>query len=487
MQDQDKETFHRKLNLFDSSAMVIGSMIGSGIFIVSAEMSRTVGAPGWLLVAWGITGFMTILAAMSFGEMASMFPHAGGLYVYLREAYGPLFGFLYGWTHLLVIQGGTIAAVAMAFSKYLGVIFPAVSSYNLFLHVGYFEIDFVEMVAIISIIVITWINSKGIEEGKLVQNVFTILKIAILLFIIIVGLWFAAGTDSLNFKSNAFERSGAMDIPGLLTIPLLAAVAISMVGSLFSSDAWYNITFASGEVLNPRKTIPRSMIIGTLTVALLYFMVNYTYLKILPLRGSPEDLSVMGRGIQFAEEDRVATAAMFQVLGRGAETLMAIVLVVSTFGCNNGLILSGARVYYAMAKDNLFFKPAGYLNSKGVPGIGLTIQAVWCSVLCLSGTYSQLLLYVVFAVLMFNILLIAALFVFRKKMPSVERPYKAVGYPIVPILYILLCAFIMIVLLIYKPEYTWRGLIVAVTGIPVYYIWKYRQRKRRHIKTLFKV
>lgn len=474
MQEQHKETFQRKLNLFDSSAMVIGSMIGSGIFIVSAEMARVVGAPGWLLVAWAVTGIMTIMAAMSFGEMASMFPHAGGLYVYLREAYGPLFGFLYGWTHLLVIQGGTIAAVAMAFSKYLGVIFPSVSTYNLFLHVGVFEIDFVELVAILSIVIITWINSKGIEEGKIVQNVFTVLKIAILLFIIIVGLWFAAGTDSLNFNGDAFQRNtgNSIDIPGLVTIPLLAALAISMVGSLFSSDAWYNITFASGEVVNPRRTIPMSMIIGTLTVAILYFLVNYTYLKILPLRGTPEDLSVLGRGIQFAEEDRVATAAMYQVLGRAAETLMAVVLVVSTFGCNNGLILSGARVYYAMAKDNLFFKPAAYLNTKGVPGIGLTIQAIWCSVLCLSGTYSQLLLYVVFAVLLFNILLITALFVFRIKMPDAERPYKAFGYPFIPVIFILLCAFIMFVLLIYKPEYTWRGLIVAVAGIPVYYIWK---------------
>lgn len=474
MPEHSKESFHRKLNLFDSSAMVIGSMIGSGIFIVSADMARYVGAPGWLLVAWAVTGVMTVMAAMSFGEMASMFPRAGGLYVYLREAYGPLFGFLYGWTHLLVIQGGTIAAVAMAFSKFLGVIFPSVSTYNLFLHIGTFEIDFVELVAILSIIVITWVNSKGIEEGKIVQNVFTVLKIAILLFIIIIGLWFAVGTDSGNFNKDVFHRntSGGVDIPGLISIPLLAALAISMVGSLFSSDAWYNITFASGEVVNPRKTIPRSMIIGTLTVAVLYFLVNYTYLKILPLRGSPEDLSVLGRGIQFAEEDRVATAAMYQVLGRAAETLMAVVLVISTFGCNNGLILSGARVYYAMARDNLFFKPAGYLNTKGVPGIGLTIQAIWCSLLCLSGTYSQLLLYVVFAVLLFNILLITALFVFRFKLPFTERPYKAVGYPVIPVIYIALCAFIMVVLLIYKPEYTWRGLIVAITGIPVYFIWK---------------
>lgn len=481
MQEQHKETFQRKLNLFDSSAMVIGSMIGSGIFIVSADMARVVGAPGWLLVAWAATGIMTIMAAMSFGEMASMFPHAGGLYVYLREAYGPLFGFLYGWTHLLVIQGGTIAAVAIAFSKFLGVILPSVSTYNLFMHVGGFEIDFVELVAIISIILITWINSKGIEEGKIVQNVFTVLKIAILLFIIIIGLWFAAGTESFNFNGNAFQRNtaGGFDIPGIDPTPLLAALAISMVGSLFSSDAWYNITFASSEVVNPRKTIPRSMIIGTLIVAILYILVNFTYLKILPLKGSPEDLSVLGRGIQFAEEERVATAAMFQILGKAAETLMAVVLVVSTFGCNNGLILSGARVYYAMARDNLFFKPASYLNSKGVPGIGLTIQAIWCSLLCLSGTYIQLLEYVVFAVLLFNILLITALFVFRIKMPNSERPYRAIGYPVIPVIYILLCAFIMFVLLIYKPEYTWRGLIVAITGIPVYFIWKkWQQRKR---------
>jgi APA family basic amino acid/polyamine antiporter len=304
-----------------------------------------------------------------------------------------------------------------------------------------------------------------------------------LLFIIIGGLSFAAGTQSSNFNNEVFQRntSSDFDIPGLVTIPLLAALAISMVGSLFSSDAWYNITFASGEVVTPRKTIPRSMIIGTITVALLYFLVNYTYLRILPLRGSPEDLSVIGRGIQFAEEDRVATAAMYQVLGRAAEALIAIALVVSTFGCNNGLILSGARVYYAMAKDNLFFKPAGYLNSKGVPAIGLTIQAIWCSILCLSGTYNQLLLYVVFAVLLFNILLITALFVFRIKQPNTERPYKAIGYPVIPLIYIVLCAFIMVVLLIYRPEYTWRGLIVAITGIPVYYIWKKRQEIKKRI------
>jgi APA family basic amino acid/polyamine antiporter len=470
----DTGTFHRSLNLFDSTAIVMGSMIGSAIFIVSADISRNVGGAGWLLLVWVITGMMTVFAALSYGELAGMMPKAGGIYVYLREAYSPLFGFLYGWTLFLVVQCGTIAAVAMAFSKFLGVLFPWISEDNLFFQVNHLTINFTQLIAILSILFLTWINGKGVEEGKKIQNVFTYSKILILILLIAFGLLFSKGFASSAWWHGSKVQQGVhLPIGGFA---LVVGIGISMVGSLFASDAWYNITFTSGEVINPKRNIPLSLFLGTLIVCVLYFLVNLIYIKILPAVGNVNGLTVAGQGVQFASEDRVATAAMKQILGRSAEIVVAIVLLVSTFGCNNGIILSGARVYYAMARDKLFFNKAGHLNQKGVPSVGLWVQALWSTILCLSGTYSQMLDYVIFAALIFNILTIFAVFVLRYRKPDIERPYKTVGYPLIPAVYIALCVFIEIILLMYKPLFTWPGLIIVLTGVPAYYFWKYHRR-----------
>jgi len=470
----DTGTFHKSLNLFDSTAIVMGSMIGSAIFIVSADIARNVGAPGWLLLVWIITGMMTVFAALSYGELAGMMPKAGGIYVYLREAYSPLFGFLYGWTLFLVVQCGTIAAVAMAFSKFLGVLFPQISEDNLFFQFKHLTINFMQLVAILSIFFLTWINKLGVEQGKKVQNVFTYSKILILVSLILIGFLFSNHFASTNWWQGSRVHQGTIfPIDGFA---LIVAIGISMVGSLFASDAWYNITFTSSEVINPKRNIPLSLFFGTLIVCVLYFLVNVIYIKILPVTGSVNGLSVAEQGIQFASEDRVATAAMKQILGRSTEIIVAIVLIVSTFGCNNGIILSGARVYYAMACDKLFFNKAGQLNQKGVPEVGLWVQAIWSTILCLSGSYSQLLDYVIFAALIFNILTISAVFVLRFRKPEMERPYKTIGYPVIPAFYIILCLFIEIILLMYKSSYTWPGLIIVLAGIPVYYLWKYHRK-----------
>jgi APA family basic amino acid/polyamine antiporter len=466
--------FKQSLTLFDSTAIVAGSMIGSGIFIVSADIARNVGSPGWLLVVWAVTGLMTIFAAISYGELASLLPKAGGIYVYLREAYSHLSGFLYGWTLFLVIQTGTIAAVAMAFSKYLGVIVPWISEDYIFFKYGSFQINYIQVIAIFSIYILTFINSRGIDQGKKVQNAFTFSKVAILLGFIILGLALS-GPLTENAWWTASKAASGLRIP-IEGWTLIVALGVSMVGSLFSSDAWYNITFTSGEVKRPKRNIPLSLLLGTLIVSALYFTVNLIYIKILPVIGNPYGLTVAERGIQYATEDRVAAAVMFQILNHPAEIIMALVVVISTFGCNNGLILSGARVYYAMAKDGLFFKKVSQLNSKGVPSVGLWLQATWASILCLSGTYSQLLDYVIFAALIFNVLTIFAVFVMRIKHPKADRPYKAFGYPVIPAIYISLCLFIEFILLIYKPLYTWPGLLIVISGIPVYYIWKYKKR-----------
>jgi basic amino acid/polyamine antiporter, APA family len=466
--------FKQSLTLFDSTALVAGSMIGSGIFIVSAEIARNVGAPGWLLAVWAITGIMTIFAAIGYGELASLLPRAGGTYVYLREAYSPLFGFLYGWTLFLVIQSGTIAAVAMAFSKYLGVLFPWISEDYIFLRYNSFQINYIQVIAILSVFLLTWINSKGIDQGKKVQNMFTFSKVIILLLIIVIGFIFAGPYQETGWWNASKVVSGIhTSITGWA---LIVAVGVSMVGSLFSSDAWYNITFTSSEVIRPKRNIPLSLLLGTLLVSVLYFAVNLVYVKILPVYGSPYGINVADQGMQFASEDRVATAVMYQILSHPAEYIMAIVLVISTFGCNNGLILSGARVYYAMATDGLFFRRVSKLNEKGVPSVGLWLQAAWCTILCLSGSYSQLLDYVIFAALIFNILTIAAVFVFRIKRPNETREYKALGYPFIPALYIILCLFIEYILLIYKSQYTWPGLVLVMLGIPVFFTWKYKSR-----------
>lgn len=471
--------FKKSLNLFDSAAITMGSMIGSGIFIVSADIARNVGSPGWLLVVWGITTVMTVLAAVSYGELASMMPHAGGIYIYLREAYSPLFGFLYGWTFFLVIQCGTIAAVAMAFAKFTGVLIPAISDQNIVLNLGFFKFNSTQLLAIMMILFLTWVNTRGIKEGKRVQNIFTYSKVLILLAFIVIGIYVAKSTQLNVFHSPGFwdaaRVEGNEQIP-IKGFSLLIAVGMAMVGSLFAADAWYNITYTSDEVINPKKTIARSLFIGSLTVCLIYFLVNVVYIIALPVRGIPEGATVLERGIQFASEDRVATAAIYGIFGKNTELLMAVVVVISTFGCNNGIILAGARVTFAMAKDRLFFKRTGELSSKGVPAFALWIQAGWSTILCLTGSYSQLLDYVIFAALLFYVLVIFSVFVLRKKHPEWERPYKAFGFPVFPVIYIAACLLIIIILLVYKPLFTWPGLGIVLSGVPVFYLWKRRNR-----------
>ena len=494
----EEHAFQRRLNLFDSTAIVVGSMIGSGIFIVSADIARMVGSPGWLMMVWVITGFMTVFAALSYGELAGMFPKAGGQYVYLKEAYNPLTGFLYGWTLFLVIQTGTIAAVGMAFAKFIGVMVPWVSESVVWLNfsnislgpfdfglftVNQFDLGFVkfgpvQLVAIGSIAFLTWVNTRGIQEGKKVQNAFTSGKFILLVLFIIIGLGWAANRDVISVNKQiiwdpVMEGPDGAHIP-LAGMALVAAIGMAMVGSLFSSDAWNNITFTAGEVINPRKNIPLGLFLGTFIVTVLYLLANLVYVSVLPLRGSPEGADTLARGMQYAVNDRIGTAAFSGLFGNYAVLIMAAFIVISTFGCNNGLILAGARVSYAMAADRIFFKKVGTLNKKGVPATGLVIQGVWAGLLCLSGTYGQLLDYVVFAVLIFYVLTISGLFLLRRSRPELERPYKAFGYPVIPLVYIVLALTVMLILLIYKPGYTWPGLIIVILGIPVYFLWKKR-------------
>ncbi len=480
VQPQEGTQFKRELKLLDSTMIVIGSMIGSGIFIVSADMSRTLGSPGYLLLTWLITGALTVIGALSYGELAGMMPHVGGLYAYLKESYSPLFGFLYGWTSFLVIQTGTIAAVAVAFAKFTSVLIPSLGEGNILLTVAGLKISAAQVLAIASIALLTYINTRGVRQGKLVQNIFTITKTLALIGLIILGILIGRNVAAMHVNFAAFWNAswthvadGKIVLIQSLSGPmLLAAIGVASVGSLFSSDAWYDITFAAGEVVSPRKTIPLSLLFGTLTVTLLYILANVAYIVSLPLAGSPAGHGVIAQGIQFAADDRVGTAAAAMIFGAPAAIIMAILIMISTFGCNNGLILSGPRVYYAMAKDRLFFQGTGKLNAKSVPGTALVVQGVWASLLCLSGTYSDLLDYVIFAVLVFFILTIAGIFVLRKKRPDAERPYKAFGYPILPGLYILTAAAIAVDLLMFKPAYTWPGVIIVLLGIPVYFIWK---------------
>jgi APA family basic amino acid/polyamine antiporter len=479
-------TFRKSLNLFDSTAIVVGSMIGSGIFIVSADIARQVGSPGLLLAVWIITGFLTICAALSYGELAGMFPKAGGQYVYLKESYNPLVGFLYGWTLFLVIQTGTIAAVGMAFAKFLGVIFPWVSESVVWYQFRFVKFGPVQIIAILSIVFLTWINTRGIKQGKRIQNAFTSGKFLLLLLFILIGLIFATNSDAIRENMKIFwdpmqdlrtdPVTGINPPPIPLTgFAIVAAMGVAMVGSLFSSDAWNNITFTAGEVINPRKNIPMSLFLGTTIVTILYLAANVVYLTAIPLRGSEGASTVFFQGMQFAGSDRLGTATISGLFGFYAPLIMAGFIVISTFGCNNGLILSGARVYYAMAEDKLFFTKIGRLNNNGVPATGLVVQCVWACLLCLSGTYGQLLDYVVFAVLIFYVLTIGGLFILRKKKPELERPYKAFGFPVIPALYILIATFIMGILLFYKRDYTWPGLIIVLIGIPVYFFWHKRK------------
>ena len=472
--------FKKSIGLFGAIAIVAGSMIGSGIFIVSADISRTLGSPFYLLLTWLITGFITIIAALSYGELAGMMPKAGGQYVYLKEAFNPMIGFMYGWTFFLVIQTGTIAAVAVAFAKYTGVVIPFFSEANILLDVGFLKISAAQVLAIFSLIVLTMINFRGIKNGKIIQISFTITKIIAIAGLIILGFFIASHQSfwALNFsdmwtvKTTIVENSKIISIQEISGIAILTAIGVAMVGTVFSSDAWNNVTFIAGEIKNPKRNIPLSLFWGVLIVTIIYILANLVYVSILPLQGSPEASDVIGRGIQFASSDRVGVAAASRIFGSSAAFVMAILIMISTFGCNNGLILSGARVYYAMANDGLFFKKVSGLNKYSVPGFALIIQCIWASLLCLSGKYNDLLDYVVFAVLLFYILTILGLFILRKKKPDAERPYKAFGYPVLPALYILLASALCIDLLIYKPNYTWPGIIIVLIGIPVYYLMK---------------
>lgn len=466
----------KRVNLFDGISIVAGAMIGSGIFITSADIARSVGSPGWLMVVWLITGIITVIGAISYGELASMMPDVGGQYVYLREAYNPLIGFLFGWTTFLVIQCGSIAAVAVAFAKFSGVLFPWISDRNILFEAGFLKISTTMVVAISMIAFLTWLNTRGIVTGKIVVNIFTSTKVLALFGFIVIGFFALKGHESWQINKEVFWEAGKIgadnQVIPLSGFILVTAVATALVGSLFSSDAWYNVTYISGEVINPKRTVPLSLIFGTLIVSVIYLFINWVYIRILPLSGTPDGTDVLARGIQFATDDRVATSAMSVVFGDYAAIIMAIFVMISTFGCNHGLILAGPRVYYAMAMDGLFFKRVARINSKGVPGFAIAIQGIWAILLCLSGTYSDLLDYVIFAVLLFFALTIFTLYILRVKRPDVPRPYKAWGYPVIPALYILTTSFIMVILLIYKPNYTFPGLVIVLLGIPVYYLWR---------------
>ncbi len=488
----ENKSFKQSLGLFDSTMIVAGSMIGSGIFIVSADIARTVGSPFYLLLTWLITGVLTIIAALSYGELASMMPKAGGQYVYLKEAYNSMTGFLYGWTLFLVIQTGTIAAVAVAFAKFTGVLIPSLSETNILFGISGFKISAAQLLAIASLIVLTFINYRGIKNGKILQVSFTVTKIIALSGLIIVGFIVATGSSfwSLNFSTASAGWNASttlIDKNNVITsiheisgLAILAAIGVAMVGSIFSSDAWNNVTFIAGEIKKPKRNIPLSLFWGVLIVTIIYILANIAYLCLLPLNGNPEAADVIGRGIQFATSDRVGTAAAFRIFGDSAAIVMAVLIMISTFGCNNGLILSGARVYYAMANDGLFFKQVSKINKYAVPGIALIFQCVWASILCLSGKYGDLLDYVVFAVLIFYILTIIGLFILRIKKPDAERPYKAFGYPVLPALYIIIAMALCVDLLIYKWDNTKWGLLIVLIGIPFYFLMKKTQKSEQN-------
>ncbi|HUI83622.1 MAG TPA: amino acid permease [Candidatus Binatia bacterium] len=497
--------FVKGLGLVSSTAIVMGSMIGSGIFIVSAEIARLGDSPALLIGAWVLTGFLTVTGALAYGELAAMMPHAGGQYVYLREALGPLWGFLYGWTLFLVIQAGTIAAVGVAFGKFLGIFLSSVSSTHWLIHLWHVPpipigpmvlgnmdvgLNTQNLAAILLVIFLSVLNIFGVRLGAAVQNVFTTAKTAALLGLVILGVFvgrnaqaiaanFGMNDGSANFWRNAGWHAlhpvqvgvgGPIALVGTLTI-----LAVAQVGSLFSSDAWNNITFTAAEVRNAKRNLPLALAVGTGAVTLLYILANLVYLSVLPLHGDASGVTILARGIQHAAEDRVATAVFQQIFGTSGAAIMAAAILVSTFGCNNGLILAGARVYYAMARDGLFFRGAGRLHPRyHTPVRSLAMQCIWTCILCISGSYSQLLDYIIFAVLVFYILTIAGLFVLRLRRPDEPRPYRAFGYPVLPAMYILIATFIDIVLLRYKPQYTWPGLIIVLLGIPVYFLWSRR-------------
>ena len=463
-------TLKPRLSLFDSGTLVAGSMIGSGIFIVSADIARQVGSPAAMLAVWLVAGVMTIAGALAYGELAAMMPEAGGQYVYLREAYGKLAAFLFGWTLLLIVQTGTVAAVAVAFGRFAGVIFPAIRS-EMWIGIGGIGLSGERVLAIAVIALLTWTNLRGLDMGKLIQNLFTSAKLLSLLMITVVGCVIARNPIAIaaNFGSaTAFLGTRSVDIG------FAAAFGAAMVGALFSADAWASVTFTASEIRNPRRDLPLALAIGTGVVILLYVTTNLAYMSELPVNGISAATTVVGRGVAHATSDRVASAAMQMVWGNAGAIVTATLVMISGFGCANGLILTGARVIYAMAHDGVFFRSAGQLNEASVPALALIMQGVWASVLTLSGTYSELLDYVIFAQLMFYLITVAAVFVLRRKCPDAPRPYRAFGYPWIPIAYIIAASAMMIDLLIVKPTYTWPGLLIVLTGVPVYLLFARR-------------
>jgi APA family basic amino acid/polyamine antiporter len=467
----------KSLNLFDTTLLVAGSMIGSGIFIVSADIARVVGSAGWLLAVWILSGVITLFAALSYGELAGMMPQAGGQFVYIKKAFGDLVAFVYGWTVFLVIQTGVIAAVAVAFAKFTGVFIPFFEEGNVLFQIVSLKITSAQLLAIFIIALLTFINTRGIENGKAIQRIFTSAKLIALFALIIVGIYYGFHSDVFsNNMSNAWEAKG-VDSSGAFTslsgMSLATALGLAMIGSLFSSDAWNNVTFIAGEVENPKRNIPLGLFFGVCIVTLIYVLANVAYLCLLPLEGSVNAQTVAEQGIMFAQKDRVGTASLFVVFGDIAKYLMAALIMVSTFGCNNGLILAGSRLFQSMAKDGLFFKSTAKLNKFNVPARAMTFQGIWASLLCLSGSYGDLLDYCTFSSLIFYIITIAGLFVLRKKMPDAERPYKAFGYPIIPALYIVLTTLICVDLLVYKTFNCGMGLLIIALGVPVYYMFKW--------------
>lgn len=463
----EQSSFKQSLGLVDGTLIVIGSMIGSGIFIVSADITRNVGSAGWLVAVWLITGFMTITAAVSYGELSGMYPKAGGQYVYLKEAYNPLVAFLYGWSFFAVIQTATIAAVAIAFSKFAAYLLPAVGEDRVLWQAGDFRISAAQVVGIGIIALLTWVNTRGLREGKFIQRVFTATKLLSLFGLIIFGLlalkgdvWAANwGEDAWKIGKGAAESGSwtIMEYPALTAI--LGAIAASMVGSVFSSDAWNNVTFIAGEMKNPQRNIGLSLFLGTLIVTIIYVSANVMYTGVLPMEA-----------IAGAEKDRVAVAAAREIFGNLGTIIIAIMIMISTFGCDNGLILAGSRVYYTMAKDGLFFSQAARLNKNAVPQWGLWGQFVVASLLCLSGRYGDLLDMISFVVVLFYVLTIIGIFILRKKAPAVPRPYKAFGYPFLPMLYVLMGLSFCGLLLVYKPQFTWPGFAIVAIGIPLYWL-----------------
>ncbi len=467
----DHTEMKRELGLLDATLLVAGSMIGSGIFIVTADIARNVGSAGWLIAVWIITGLMTLIAAVSYGELSAMFPKAGGQYVYLKEAYNPLIGFLYGWSFFAVIQTGTIAAVGVAFAKFTAYLFPQVSEDLVLFNLGSLTISPAQILAIGIIILLTYINTKGVKGGKIIQTSFTLTKLLSLFGLIIFGfimmkpdIWTANWTNAWNMNNIAPDGT----FQSLTMVAALGALAAAMVGSIFSSDAWNNVTFIAGEIRNPKRNVGLSLFFGTLTVTIVYVLANLVYIAVLPLQE-----------IAFAEKDRVAVAASSIIFGNIGTVVIALMIMVSTFGCNNGLILAGARVYHAMANDGLFFKKTASLNKHAVPEFGLWLQCLVASVLCLSGKYGDLLDMISFVVVIFYVLTITGIYILRVKQPDAERPYKAFGYPFLPALYIVMGIAFCTLLILYKPDFTWPGLIIVLTGVPVYYMWRALEKNRK--------